>query len=340
MDQKHFYLALDAHSDHTQLAVLNAGGQLSSCKNYPTSGPTLIEAISAIKGHKTLVVEESQIADWVKRTLEAYVDRFAIADPKLNSWISKGQHIDDKVAAVRLARLLYGGYIQEVHHGDSKRQEFKELVLHYHDLTRQVVRFKNKLKAEFIAKALRMKGPAIYERDVLERCLNNLSDLPATVLQAQNYFEILNRLVVLKASVLMKIRSYYKLYPEINQFRLIPGFGQVTAFTLSALIDTPHRFKNKHKLWSYVGLSKSQKISNGTVYRSGPSHGGNRLLKYLLLSAARTAIRSKNDSVFKKTYVRLNLKGVHIKNIRRTIARQMLSIILKLWKSGEPFKMN
>ena len=279
LEQKQFHLSLDAHSTHSQLAILKSDGQLVSCKNYPTSAPALIEAVSAVKGRTTLVVEESQIADWIKRTLTPYVGRLIIADPKINSWISKGEQIDDKVAALRLARLLYGGYIKEVHHGDSHRQQCKELVLHYPDLTRQIVRFKNKLKAEFTAFALPLKGPCVYDTDVFSFYLTQLSRLPLSQLQTKNYFDILQHLVSLRSEVLNKIRSYYKHYPEIHQFRRIPGVGQVTAFTISAIVDTPHRFQNKHKFWAYVGEAQSQKISNGAVYRCGPSIGGVSSLK-------------------------------------------------------------
>jgi len=91
----------------------------------------------------------------------------------MNAWIARSQHIDDKVAACRLARLLWGGYVKAVHHGDPQRQQFKELVLHYHDLSRQITRFKNKLKSEFIAKAVRLKGPSVYDPQMLNIHLKN-----------------------------------------------------------------------------------------------------------------------------------------------------------------------
>lgn len=331
------YLALDAHPGDSQLAVLSTKGQIVSCKNYPTTAPDLIEAVCAVRGAKKLVVEESQIADWVKRTLSPYVDDLVIADPKVNAWIARSQHIDDNIAACRLARLLWGGYIKTVHHGDSQRQEFKELVLHYHDLTRQSTRFKNKLKAEFIAKSIRVKGKTVYNPALLPAYLKKLAKHPLARCQAQNYSMILEQISELRASVLKQIRSYFRRYPEINRFRRIPGIGQVSAFTISAMIDTPHRFSNKRKFWSYVGLAKAQKSSNGRIYRSGSSSSGNKLLKWILLHAAQTALQSRKRSRFKETAERLLEKGVTTKNIRRTVARQIASIIFKIWKSQESY---
>ncbi len=338
MDKPPSCLALDAHPGDSQLAVLSPKGQIISCKNYPTTAPDLIEAVCAVRGSKILVVEESQIADWINRTLTPFVDKLIVANPKENAWIAKSKHIDDKVAACRLARLLWGGYIKTVHHGDSQRQQFKELVLHYHDLTRQVTRFKNKLKAEFTAKAIPVKGPSVYDPVLLKTYLRKLSKSPLAQDQAQNYSAILNQIIDLRLSVLKKIRSYFRHYPEINRFRPIPGIGQISAFTISAIIDTPHRFANKRQFWSYIGLAKSQKISNGKIYRSTSSSHGNKLLKWIFLQAAMTALRSKEPSRFQETADRLLKNGVTAKNIKRTVARQIASIIFTIWKSGESYR--
>ncbi len=338
MKKRYSYLALDAHSGHSQLAVLAPNGALVSCKSYPTSAPELIESVTVIKGHKKMVVEESQIADWVKRTLEPYVDTLIIADPKVNAWIAKSQQMNDKTASIRLARLLRGGYINPVYHADSQRQQFKELVLHYYDITKQITRFKNKLKNKFISRAIVAQGRSLYCQKTFSVHIDKLSHLPFAQFQAKNYFALVRGLEKLQEQVLKKIYSYSSSYPEIKQFQAIPGIGPIRAFTIVAIIDTPHRFSNKRKLWAYSCLTKSEKISNGKLYSSASSTNGNRLLKYTFLQAAMDAIDTKHNSVFKRTAQRLYANGASEKNVRRSVARQIASIILKIWKTGEPFK--
>jgi len=338
MKKQFSYLGLDAHSDHCQLAAMSPQGNLLFCRSYKTSASELIEAVTQVKGPKKMVVEESQMADWIKRSLEPYVDELTIADPKANAWITKAQHMDDHIAAVRLTELLRGGYIHPVHHGDSQRQRFKELVLHYHDITKQMTRFKNKLKGEFIAKAITVKGIRVYDPKYFPGYVKSLKSDPQAQFQAQNYFTVVQQLRVLQAKTLKQIRGYYSQYPEVRRFSKIPGLGQISSFTISAIVDTPYRFANKRKLWSYCCLAKADKISNGKFYRSGPSHQGHRLLKYIFLSAARTIMASKKDSFYKRAAERLLKQGVTVKNIRRTVARQIASSILKIWKTGEPYR--
>ncbi len=338
MKKRFTYLGVDAHSDMCQLTVMNRHKDVLSCRSYPTSAVELIKAVADVKGSKKLVVEESQMADWIKRTLEPYVDELIVADPKVNAWISKAHQMDDKIAANRLTELLIGDYIKQVYHPNSQRQQFKELVLHYHDVTRQIVRFKNKLKGEFIAKAIPVKGTTIYNEQHFPRFLKQLKEYPNSQYQAKDYFSIILTLEKSKARCVRKIRTYYKRYPEIKQLSKLPGIGQVSAFTISAIVDTPHRFSNKLKFWSYCCLTKSQKSSNGKIYGSGSNNQGNHLLKQVYINAAKTIISSKKDSRFKRAGDKLLARGLSVKNARRTLARQLASSTLKMWRSGEPYR--
>ena len=46
----------------------------------------------------------------------------------------------------------------------------------------------------------------------------------------------------------------------------MPGIGLVHAATISAIIETPHRFANKKKLWMYAGVGLMERSSGEKVY--------------------------------------------------------------------------
>jgi len=60
------------------------------------SAQNLINAVATVPGPKTLVVEESHLAQWVNRTLEPYVDKLVICDPQRNAWIAKDEFDDQQ----------------------------------------------------------------------------------------------------------------------------------------------------------------------------------------------------------------------------------------------------
>src|SRR4030042_3717387 len=54
--------------------------------------------------------------------------------------------------------------------------------------------------------------------------------------------------------LLAAARAQAKQYPEIKHFEAIPGIGFIHAATISAILETPHRFADKKKVWMYAGL--------------------------------------------------------------------------------------
>ncbi|MCH8012124.1 MAG: hypothetical protein IIA61_09295 [Candidatus Marinimicrobia bacterium] len=77
-----------------------------------------------------------------------YVDQVVVADRWHNRLIYGADQKYDLLDASKLVHLLRGQFIHPVHHThDPEREEFKNLVLTYHDVTKQLTRFKNKLKA-------------------------------------------------------------------------------------------------------------------------------------------------------------------------------------------------
>lgn len=67
-------LGLDVHSANFVLAHVNGRGKF--CRQYGrvTTAHDLIDVVGEIRGSKRLVVEESDLAQWVKHVLESYVD--------------------------------------------------------------------------------------------------------------------------------------------------------------------------------------------------------------------------------------------------------------------------
>lgn len=331
------YLALDAHSDFCTLGVLSEKNKVLACIDFETSEQNLMTVVQGVSGPKVLVVEESPLAHWIRRSLKPYVNKLVVADPKENTWISKAEDKNDSNDAIRLARLLRGGFIKEVYHTDhDDRQDFKELILHYHDTTRQATRFKNKIKAKFRQHGIQCKGTTVYNPENRQGWLEKLESKQAGFI-LKNRYSTLDQLREAQAQILKRLRSLAKRYPQIKKFQKIPGVGFIIAATFFAIIDTPERFANKHKLWCYSNLGKSEKKSAGKTLHQGASKNGNRLLKYIAIQAAQDVLKKNRNNKFSRKYYHLILQGVSPGNARRTIARNILTTMYILWKTGEDY---
>ncbi len=67
----------------------------------------------------------------------------------------------------------------------------------------------------------------------------------------EKYYQFLDLFQQEKDRFERTLKKEARCYPIIGRFLKIPGVGIVTATTFFTIIDDPHRFDHKQKLWSY-----------------------------------------------------------------------------------------
>ena len=332
-------LGLDVHSDHFVVAHLNARGKLCRMYERMTSAETLIDVIGNVRGPKRMVVEESHLAQWVKHTAEAYVDELIICDPKQNRWIAEDEFADDHRSARKLAELLHGGYIKAIRHPDDRGAELRSLFLHYYHLTRETTRFKNMLKGTFRQIAIRAPGQAIYQESERDRWMAKLKAFSHLKHRAGDYFDLLDTLAAKKQKAYQAMVRRARGTVAFKILQTVPGVGPVVAAGYIALIDTPHRFSRKNKLWAYACLGNRYHKSDDIVYENRRSKTGCRPLKWLVLHQFQGAvIRSKTSNRFSRQCDRLIRSGLGRRAARRQVCRTLLSTVRVVWKKGEAYR--
>lgn len=332
-------IAIDAHSTTCELALLSKKGKLVMRREIRTNAKDLIDAVSSIPGKKELVIEETELASWLNRSLKPCVDKLVVSNPKQNKWIAKSELSNDKVDAFRLGRLYQGGYIKEIYHPEDGRQRFKELVLEYHDLDKQVVRYKNKIKSKYRQNGIFPKGAAVYSTENRKNWVEQLPD-SCVVFQVNKWYKMLDLSVSLKEEVRKRVIKEGKKYPEIAKFQQIPGIGPIIASTVSAIIDTPFRFSRKNKVWSYARMGLRKKKS-GRGYKPGGrerlSKDGNRILKKVTMTAVEGTLRSRDNPFRRKFHDLVINKHIDSSLAKLTIGRCILSTMIGMWKTGEDY---
>ena len=332
-----YYLGLDIHSASFTLACLTKEGSLVKCLTRPTSAHELIEAVTSFKGKRSLVVEECHMAGWTLRVLKSYCDELVICDPKHNKWIYKADHASDKSDAIKLAKLLLGGFIKAVRHAEGHKADLRALFLHYYDLTRECSRIKFKLKAEFRMLAIKASGTGIYKETNRLEWLGKLKDETATKIQAEHYYQLIDNLEALRKKTMQIITRESKkdpAYPILDGF---PGIGSTLASGYLAIIDTPERFSRKNKLWSYAGFGVRHLESDGCV-QTQSSKQGNRVLKWIVSENFRGAMRTLKKNKFQRRFESLSTKGFNAKQARRVVCRDILSSVRACWIKKEAYK--
>ena len=330
------YVGLDLHPSQFTMAVVDESGTMLFQHSYPTSAQNLIAVLDAVSEPKVVVLEESTLAAWAWRTLAPHAGQVVVAEPWHNHLISGDEDNDDVASAVKLAELCRGGFIKPVHHTGERGQVFKELVLFYHDSTRELARFKNKLKSKLQQHGLYVVGAEVYDRQHRDSYLQQIEADGARV-QAQLLLDTIDHLTGQKDTAQDELLSQCAAIEPISRLRELPGIGLIRAATFVAIVDTPQRFATKRKLWSYCGLGVANRSSGAN---EGPEHLNrryNRHLKAVAKGAAVSAI-THGDNQFARQYRRLIADGIRAENARLTVARAMITTMWAIWRSGERYQ--
>jgi len=331
------YIGMDCHITTLDFAVINEAGRLVKANGVATSVNGFMGFVKTVPPPRTIYMEEGTLAAWALETCVRFREKLVITDPKKNHWIGSSGQKDDPLDALKLAQLARGGYIKEIHHPVGQRRRFRELMMAYHDTVRSATRIKNKIKAKFRQNGIQCTGDTVYSETHREEWKRKLPQDSTLLLILDGLWLQLEQLEQTEKRILAAAKAHAKQYPEIRLFEDIPGIGFIHAATVSAILETPHRFADKRKVWMYAGLGLMKRSSGGKLYSEKLTTDYNRLLKNTVKQATEAAIQAK-DNPFRQKYLDMTLlHGIAPHRAKLTIARDILATILAMWKKGEKY---
>jgi transposase len=333
------YLALDVHVRNCVLGDMDNNGKFLGTKRFVTTEQNIIHALKSVTAkNKYLVIEEGTLSPWIAQVASAYVTQVNICDPRENALIYKSTNKRDKVDVQRLCRLLRLNEIKHVYHPeDDQRAVFKAAVQHYLDISHQKIRIKQKIKAMYRHwGVIDVFGERIYNRKSYDEYLKQIPHRPVRNQLKRLYCLLDNNRMVLKTA-LAEMKQLGRKYPEIKQFKNIPGIGDIGAHVFDAFIQTPHRFAKKNRVWKYCRLSITDRSSDGK------SLGFKRLdksgigeLKALTYRAYMASMRSDNE--VRRFYRQSLQRTLNRKHARLNTQRKILSVMYSIWKKGSAYR--
>jgi transposase len=332
------YIGMDAHISSLDFAVINDAGRQVKAAQVTTSVNNLMEFVRKVTPPRIVYMEEGTLAAWALEVCTRFGEKLVITNPKENHWIGLSGQKDDAIDALKLAQLARGGYVKEVHHPLGERRRFRELMVAYFDTVRSTTRIKNKIKAKFRQNGVLCTGSTVYLKSHRKDWKNKLPQDATVQLIVEALWRQLEQTEQNEIDLLHAAKVQAKHYPEIKHFKAVPGIGFIHAATISAIIETPHRFADKRKVWMYAGLGLMTRSSGGKLSSEKLTTDYNRLLKCTVIQAAEAAIRTK-DNPFRQKYLDMTmLRGVPPHRARLTVARQMLATMWAMWKKGEKYQ--
>lgn len=340
------YIGLDVHKEATTVAVRNAAGKLVIESILETKTSTLVEFMNGIRGELHVTLEEGTWSSWLYDLLSPHVFEIVVCNPRRNALLKEGSK-NDRVDARKLSDLLRAGLLRAVYHGENGLRMLRELVRTYQVVSKDLMRVMNRTKALYRSWGIPCKGTQVYTRRHREQWLSKIQEAGVRR-RAELFYEELDGLQSLRHTVRKDLLVESRKHPEVKLLRQIPFIGPLRAAQLVAIMQTPHRFRNKRQLWTYSGLAVVTHDSaqycyvNGQLLRSkkpqqvrGLNQNHNHAMKAIFKSTALSS--TLRPGPFQDFYTGLLAKGMDPEMARLSLARKIAAITLTLWKKGECF---
>jgi transposase len=336
------YAGLDLGSTGCVLCAKGKDGAPPQWQEFTTGEKGLRLAVMQVRGRPLHVaLEAGELAGWAYRILKS-ISRVevVVCDPKTNAWIAKDPNKNDPVDAGKLCDLLMMGKLKPVYYAvEEDRAVFKELMQHHLDLTHHVRRLKNQIKSRFRQQGVLRIGPGIFGEEGRAKWLLEVPS-PEVRESIRPLYGMLDETLEAQRKALQQMVKYARRYPEIERFREVPGIDWVLACRFSAIVQTPHRFRNVRKLWRYCRLGIVHRVSDGKLL--GPErldYNGNGVLKDVSRKAFIAAVlTSQEDNHFKRACQQTLKNTGDATHARLTVQRKIVATLWSMWKGGTRYR--
>jgi transposase len=337
MKRRHF-IGIDTHCQFCEIAVVNAAGNVVQRDRCSTAIPALLAVVETVTRPRYLVIEEGPLAGWLWRSLHDAVDQMVVSDPRRNRLIAQEGDKDDDLDAEKLAQLLRGGYVKEVHQVASLEQAlFKQQVAMYHHRVRQRVREGLRVSSLFRQHGIMIRERAFADPADRPALVKRLPASPLAAAMAPLLWSSYDTLVEHEKQWCKQIVTAACQIEVVKRLVSLPGISWIRAATLYAYLDTPWRFRSKQALWKYLGIGLERQRSGNGPEHLGVPRRAQRLLKGTILGAAQSAVASE-DNPFADLYRRWSEQGLSPKLARRNVARALAATVWGLWKNGSAYR--
>lgn len=339
------YMGMDVHQAMTVVAVMDGNGKVVLETMVATEASAIIGLVQNIRGPLHVTFEETTQAEWLYDVLRCFVADIIVCDARHNKLLHEGSK-DDKIDARKLADLLRTGMLRRVYHGNEGSRKLKQLMRGYETLSGDTKRTMVRIKAIFRGRGIRTPGRQVYQRQQREQWLQLLTE-PGLRERVAWLYEELDHLKPLRRQAKQAMLAESRKHRAVKLLRTIPQLGPIRAALIVATIDTPHRFRTRHQLWSYSGLavvthmSSEYEMKDGRVVRSrkpiatrGLNRNCNRRMKEVFIGAATAGRRTEP---YRSYLQALEQRGIRPEMARLTLSRKIAAVALTIWKKGETF---
>ena len=292
-------VGLDVHPDSFAGAILTGKDPASARVLSTSTRVELKELEKWAQGHTTpadvLVLEASGNAFAVAGRLRALGREVVILDSHQAGKIGKVYCANDRVDAIKIARIYLSGLSAQVWQPDEKTLERREVFSAYQGVVKETTRLQQQLKSMLNEHCVRLgSGFRLSHPTALTRLAKLKEWSPVQTMLLSQLHSGLRAARTRRSQLRRHMASEILSEPELLRLARLCGLSLVTIYGLSAAIGDITRFAQSKKLVAYFGLNPSVCQSGNYEGATALKRHGRGPLRALLIQSAKKLLQVPN----------------------------------------------
>jgi transposase len=329
------FVGIDIGKAKCRAAIMDPGGLMLEEFTF-TNNHEGIEGFAARLALDDRVVMESTGSVWTN--LYNYLDEkripVTLANPLKTKAIASAKIKNDRVDARILAHLLRSNLVAESYVPPKPLRDIRTLIRHRVAIVKIRTMVKNEVHALVDKHGFACPYSDIFGKGGLE-WLRSLQLPPLDRLILDNHLTHLESLNQQTDRVDEEIHSKAVEDEDVRLLLSMTGLNVYSALLVKSEIGSIARFPHYKKLASWTGIAPSLHQSGSVEYRGSITKHGSRMLRWIMVEAARVAVN--HDPRMRSFYERVKHRRGDQKAII-AVANKMLKIVWFMLTRKEPYE--
>lgn len=296
------YIGVDFHARQQTICYLTTeGGELVTCELKHQNKDEVRAFYAQFSGHVIVGLEASGYSPWFEALLEELGCEVWLGDATEIRRRARWRQKNDRRDAELILDLMVHEEFPRLHRPAPQSREILRMLRYRQKLIKIRTMGKNSLQALALQAGLAKRSQLFTKAGQQELLTAVMS--PAMQWQRAQWLQLLEPLNERLVETMLWLKQQSKDDARIRLLRTHPGIGLLTSLCLVHTLWPVSRFRNQRKVVAYAGLEPMERSSAERKHFLGISKAGSRVLRYLLVEAAHTAVKKDDD--LKRFYQRL-----------------------------------
>ena len=296
------YIGVDFHARQQTVCSLKTDEGVVKTRNLKHQDKDEVRAFyQRFSGRVIVGLEASGYSPWFEQLLEELGHEVWLGDATEIRRRARWRQKNDRRDAELILDLLVHDEFPRLHRPAPQSREILRMLRYRQKLIKIRTMGKNSLQALALQSGLAKRSHLFTKTGQQE--LRRVQMSPAMQWQREQWFQLLEPLNERLLDTMLWLKQQSRDDARIKLLRSHPGIGLLTSLCVVHTLWPVSRFRNQRKVAAYAGLEPMERSSAERKHFLGVSKAGSRVLRYLLVEAAHTAVKKDDD--LKRFYQRL-----------------------------------